>query len=219
MNGSETYRKKIMALFITHGFFASLLSFLWRDKKTKFTVFILIFVASILPDIDFIFDERGSGMFTHRGITHSIFFAGLTGAVFSAFFLSVVKSFGQTLLLMLLFFLASLSHGAIDALTDATYGVCFFCPFDEERYMSPITLFSSYTSGVSPKGFRKGLNSAWGSIFPEILWVWIPSAAVFFFSYYLNNKSTATQRQTSYKPIQIKPKETVKPKQHNHKRR
>ena len=90
-----------MALFITHGFFASLLSFLWRDKKTKFTVFILIFVASILPDMDFIFDDRGSGMFNHRGITHSIFFAAITGAFFSALFLSVVKSFGQTLLLIL----------------------------------------------------------------------------------------------------------------------
>ena len=87
-----------MALFITHGFFASLLSFLWRDKITKFTVLILIFVASILPDMDFIFDDRGSGMFNHRGITHSIFFAAITGAFFSALFLSVVKSFGQTLL-------------------------------------------------------------------------------------------------------------------------
>ncbi len=208
-----------MALFITHGFFASLLSFLWRDKKTKFTVFILIFVASVLPDIDFIFDDRGSGMFTHRGITHSIFFAGLTGAIFSAIFLSVVKSFAQTLLLMLIFFLASFSHSAIDALTDATYGVCFFCPFDEERFMSPITLFSSHTTGVSQKGFRKGMNSAWGSIFPEILWVWIPTAATFILSYYLSNKGPAAQRQTSYKPIQIKPKETAKPKYPTHKKR
>ena len=150
-----------MALFITHGFFASLLSFLWRDKKTKFTVFILIFVASILPDMDFIFDDRGSGMFNHRGITHSIFFAAITGAFFSALFLSVVKSFGQTLLLMLIFFLASISHIGLDLLTDAPYGGCVVCPFDEERYMSPLTLFTSYTTGVSHKGFRKGLNSAW----------------------------------------------------------
>ena len=75
-----------MAIFITHGIFASLFSFLWREKKTKFTVFILLFLASILPDIDFIFDEKGSGMLTHRGFTHSIFFAAVTGVVFSAFF-------------------------------------------------------------------------------------------------------------------------------------
>ncbi|HRG46830.1 MAG TPA: metal-dependent hydrolase [Leptospiraceae bacterium] len=208
-----------MALFITHGFFASLLSFLWRDKKTKFTVFILIFVASILPDMDFIFDDRGSGMFNHRGITHSIFFAAITGAFFSALFLSVVKSFGQTLLLMLIFFLASISHIGLDLLTDATYGVCVFCPFDEERYMSPITLFTSYTTGVSHKGFRKGLNSAWGAVIPEMLWVWIPTIATFVFSYYLSNKGTTAKNVTTYKPIQIKPKETAKPKYPTQKKR
>lgn len=201
-----------MALFITHGFFASLLSFLWRDKKTKFTVFISIFLASILPDIDFIFGDRGSGMFTHRGITHSLFFAAITGAAFSALFLSFVKSFGQTILLMLIFFLASASHIGLDLLTDATYGVCVFCPFDEERFLSPITLFSSYSTGISQKGFRKGMNSAWGAILPEMFWVWIPTIATFVFSYYLSNKGPAARTNTTYKPIQIKPKETAKPK-------
>ena len=201
-----------MAIFITHGIFASLFSFLWREKKTKFTVFILLFLASILPDIDFIFDEKGSGMLTHRGFTHSIFFAAVTGVVFSAFFLSVVKSFGQSLLLMLIFFLASFSHTYLDAMTEASYGVCFFCPFSDERYFFPFTLFSSYTTGVSKKGFRSGLgNSVWITLLPEILLVWIPTFAVYGITSYLGNKSLSKLSNNTYKPISSKPKEVSRP--------
>ena len=199
-----------MAIFITHGIFASLFSFLWREKKTKFTVFILLFLASILPDIDFIFDEKGSGMLTHRGFTHSIFFAAVTGVVFSAFFLSVVKSFGQSLLLMLIFFLASFSHTCLDAMTEASYGVCFFCPFSDERYFFPFTLFSSYTTGVSKKGFRSGLgNSVWITLLPEILLVWIPTFAVYGITSYLGNKSLSKLSNNTYKPISSKTKELL----------
>ena len=176
-----------MALFITHGIFASLLSYLWRDKKTKFTVFILIFIASILPDIDFIFDSKGSGMFTHRGITHSLFFVAVVGAFFSALFLSSVKSFGQSLLLMFIFFLAGASHCCLDAMTEATYGVCFFCPFNDERFFFPVTPFSAYTVSHSHKGFRPGLgNSVWGTILPEILYVWVPTFGIYIISFYLS---------------------------------
>lgn len=199
-----------MALFITHGFFASLFSFLWRDKKTKFSVLLLILLASIIPDIDFIFDDRNSGMFYHRGITHSIFFSAAIGVLFSAFFMSSFKSFGQTLLLMFIFFLAGLSHSALDLLTDAPNGVCLLCPFSEEKYSSPFTLFHSYTAGIAPKGFRKGVNSAWSSMIPEIFFVWIPTLFVFFFSAYLVNKTTPVKKQTTYKPVQIKPRETKK---------
>lgn len=202
-----------MALFITHGIFASLLSYIWRDKKTKFTVFILIFISSILPDIDFIFDGKGSGMFTHRGITHSLFFSAVIGVLFSALFLSSVKSFGESLLLMFIFFLASASHSCLDAMTNATYGVCFFCPFDDDRYFFPITPFSAYTIGSSHKGFRPGLgNSVWGSILPEIIWVWIPTFGIYMISYYFSNKSgknSSGDANNQYKPIQFKPKNTA----------
>lgn len=213
-----------MAIFITHGIFASLFSFLWREKKTKFTVFILIFLASILPDIDFLFEEKGSGMLSHRGFTHSLFFSAITGVVFSAFFLSVVKSFNQSLLLMLIFFLASASHSCLDALTDANYGVCFFCPFSDERYFAPFTVFSSYTSGVYKKGFRSGGNNVWISLLPEILIVWIPTFMIYGLTSYFGNKSLAKSGKNAnvYKPIQSKPKDNSKtnPKKYpNQKRR
>lgn len=202
-----------MALFITHGIFTSLLIFLWREKKTRFTVFILLFIASVLPDIDYVFHENGSGMFSHRGITHSFFFAAMTGAFFSALFLSTAKSFGQSLLLMCIFFLATASHCCLDAMTQETYGVCFFCPFNEERYFFPVTPFISYTSGVVSKGFRPGLgNSSWATLFPEILLVWIPTFAIFALTYYLSGKHSdnSQKNRSSFKPIQIKAREAPK---------
>ena len=207
-----------MAVFVTHGIFASLFSILWNDKKTKTTVFILIFIASILPDIDFLFQERESRMFGHRGFTHSILFALFTAGLFTLISSSLVKSFWRRLLLFTLFFLASASHSCLDAMTQSAYGVCFFCPFNEERYFFPFTPFSSIAAGGGHKGFRPGLgNSVWITLLPEIFWVWIPTFAIYFFVYFSGKKdsnSGSKKNTTMFKPIQMKPRETkntVKP--------
>lgn len=71
-------------------------------------------------------------------------------------------------------FLATASHGALDAMTDGGLGVAFFAPFDPDRYffpwrpirVSPISIGRFF----SPRGLAILEN--------EARVVWIPAAAL-----------------------------------------
>jgi inner membrane protein len=126
--------------------------------------------CAMLPDADvvaFALRIPYSDMLGHRGLSHSIAFAGLIGGLGYAWRRTVPDA--------LCLFLATLSHGLLDAMTDGGRGVAFFAPFSGERYFFPWTPIE-----VSPLGL--GFFSARGaSVFAsELLWVWIPSAAAFF---------------------------------------
>jgi inner membrane protein len=67
-------------------------------------------------------------------------------------------------------FLATMSHGVLDALTDEGMGVAFFSPFDQTRYFFPFRPIQ--VSSMS-------LRDVWGPhgvsvLVNELLWVWIP---------------------------------------------
>jgi inner membrane protein len=70
-------------------------------------------------------------------------------------------------------FLATASHGILDAFTDGGRGIAFFAPFGTERYFFPITPML-----VSPIG--RGFLSARGLhiLASEVLCVWIPSLII-----------------------------------------
>ncbi|MDX1959676.1 MAG: metal-dependent hydrolase [Leptospiraceae bacterium] len=198
-----------MATIVTHGIFASLLLFLWREKEARFRLALMIFFASILPDVDLFFPRDRAGIFYHRGITHSIFFAFVTGAVFSAIFLFQVKRLLDTIILFIIFTLTSLSHSFLDAMTVANdSGVCFFCPFSTERIMLPFQPFQTYSGGYS----RGVGGNALLFMVPEIVFVWIPSLLGLAFFFYLEKDSPSTRRSNNdvvFKPIKIAPKPTV----------
>ena len=69
-------------------------------------------------------------------------------------------------------FLATASHGFLDALTDGGLGVAFLAPFHNERYFLPIRPIP--VSPIAPPRFfsERGLPV----IRSELLWVWLPSA-------------------------------------------
>ena len=69
-------------------------------------------------------------------------------------------------------FLATASHGVLDAMTDGGIGVAFWAPFDAGRYYLPWRPIV-----VSPLGIRR-FFSAWGLavLASEALWVWLPAA-------------------------------------------
>ena len=75
--------------------------------------------------------------------------------------------------LWLYLFLATISHGLLDAMTGGGLGVAFFAPFVNTRYFfpfRPIRVSPIGSSFFSARGFTV-LES-------EIIWIWIPSAAV-----------------------------------------
>jgi inner membrane protein len=185
-----------MATFITHGIFASSLIFLWRQKESRFKLFLLIFVASIIPDIDLFFGSH-SRLFGHRGFTHSFFFAFLIATLFSAMLLREVKNFFHTIILFFIFFVATSSHLFLDAMTEAQQGVCFFCPFSEDRTFFAFKPFSTFTGGFSVRSKNSLLMQY---LFPEILIVWLPSISFFSIMIYLENK---------FSPVAIKKKDVL----------
>jgi inner membrane protein len=128
------------------------------------------------PDIDVIgfrFGVHYGDLLGHRGITHSLLFAALLASV--AFFCvrsslspPVSRKLAWTYL-----FLATASHGLLDALTDGSgLGVMFFWPFDSTRYFFPITPIA-----MSPIGMRFFSERGLSVILSEVRWVWIPSLA------------------------------------------
>jgi len=133
---------------------------------------------SVLPDLDVVGFQFGIGnsaeLLGHRGFTHSLAFAGLLATILLLVGdrRSMAQSRRGTLWLYL--FLATASHGVLDAFTNGGLGVAFFAPFDNARYffqvrplsVSPIvatTLFTAEAVAVTSS---------------ELVWVWIPSIAL-----------------------------------------
>jgi len=128
-------------------------------------------LASILPDADvlaFQFHIAYDHPFGHRGFTHSLFFAGLTGFIGMA----AARAFGANRRVAFLFLFASTaSHGLIDALTNGGLGIAFFAPFDNTRYFLPWRVIE-----VSPITFSHFLSDrGWAVLQSELRWVWLPA--------------------------------------------
>ena len=130
----------------------------------------------MLPDVDgiaFVLGIPYGSILGHRGITHSIAFAGLSGLV-----VGTIAHFGARRqfnrpALILYFTLVTLSHPLLDAMTNGGLGVALFAPFSDARYFSPWRPIE-----VSPIGM--GFFSARGLevIASEIVWVWLPALVI-----------------------------------------
>ncbi|GAA4350039.1 metal-dependent hydrolase [Hymenobacter saemangeumensis] len=130
--------------------------------------------CAFLPDADAIGYKLGvayESLWGHRGLTHS-----LLAAVAVASLLALLsrmlpsRSAPPSGRLWLLLFLATASHGVLDAATTGGLGVAFFSPFDLERYFFPLRPIK-----VSPIGIR-AFFSSWGLrvLASEALWVALP---------------------------------------------
>jgi inner membrane protein len=142
--------------------------------------------CAVIPDADAIGYWMGvpyDSLWGHRGITHSVFFAVLLAAAVMYLFYRTEKPFSRSWwILYLIFFVATVSHGILDAFTTGGLGVAFFAPFWDERYFFPWKVIKvspiSVTRFFSEKGLRV-LKS-------EFVWVWIPSFIVILISYFIN---------------------------------
>ena len=161
-----------MPTVFTHSFFAAALGgIFFPGVRAPARFWVLAAVCAALPDADvlaFFFRVPYGDVFGHRGFTHSLPFALLLafGVVF-LFFRDVRRKAS----LVVFFFAATASHGALDALTNGGHGVAFFAPFDDGRYFFPFRPIE-----VSPIGVSR-FFSEWGLavVLSELLWVWLPA--------------------------------------------
>ena len=131
--------------------------------------------CSVIPDLDVIgfrFGIRYGDFWGHRGFTHSLLFAALTAStVVLIGFRQITPGLGR-LPLWVYFFLATASHGFLDAMTDGGLGVAFFAPFDEHRFFLPWTPIR-----VSPIGVGRFFSERELAVIQsELLWIWFPTA-------------------------------------------
>ena len=145
----------------------------YRSQAPK-RVWVSGIICSVIPDIDVIgyrFGTPYGDFWGHRGFTHSLIFAALLAGVL------VVAGFRENLQgisrfsLGLYLFLATASHGLLDAMTNGGLGVAFFSPFNDGRYFLPWRPIRvsplSASRFFSPRGYAI-LQS-------ELLWIWLPA--------------------------------------------
>ena len=131
--------------------------------------------CSIVPDLDVITFFIGvpyGDVWGHRGFTHGLPFAAmLAGAIALVWPLRSPQTNGFSLLLFL--FLATASHGFLDAFTNGGLGVGFFAPFSSARYFFPVRPVEVSPIGVAPFLSARGR----AVLFSELRWIWAPALA------------------------------------------
>jgi inner membrane protein len=126
--------------------------------------------ASILPDLDVVafgLDIPYTHDFGHRGFSHSLFFAAMVALVGACCCRALHTTFGRAVWFL---FVATASHGVLDAFTNGGLGIAFLWPWSGERYFAPFRMIE-----VSPISIRQFL-SHWGArvVWSELAWVWGP---------------------------------------------
>ena len=163
-----------MASAISHAVAAVGISACFYDSRVPRSVWLVGTICAVLPDIDVIgfrFGVHYGEFLGHRGFTHSIAFAVLlaTASLFSLFPRGMPGL--SRFALWLYLFLATVSHGVLDAMTDGGLGVAFFSPFDNRRYFFPWTPIRVSPIGVSRFFSDRGLRV----LESELVWIWIPT--------------------------------------------
>ncbi|MFZ1745174.1 MAG: metal-dependent hydrolase [Nitrospirales bacterium] len=130
----------------------------------------------LLPDVDVLGLALGipyEHMLGHRGLTHSIVFAMLVGLVVPRLADPPIP-YGTRPYWMfaVYFFLVTLSHGFLDALTNGGLGIAFFAPFDSTRYFFPLRPVAVSPIGLSAFLSKEGM----GVLLSELVWIGIPVA-------------------------------------------
>jgi inner membrane protein len=129
---------------------------------------------SVLPDVDVVGFGLGiqyGDLFGHRGLTHSLAFAAVMATIGS--FLSAGRSAARPGRWMAWWylFLATASHGLLDAMTDGGLGVAFFSPFSTARYFLPWRPIVVSPIGVGEFFSERGLIV----LRSEFKWIWLPA--------------------------------------------
>jgi inner membrane protein len=146
-------------------------------------------LCSVIPDLDvmgFHFGIPYGDFWGHRGFTHSIPFAALLATlVVLVAFRQGVPGLGR-FTLWTYFFLATASHGLLDAMTDGGLGVAFFSPFNNTRYFLPWRPIRVSPIGISRFFSHRGLEV----VQSELLWIWLPAALLMASTWLVRRRAT-----------------------------
>ena len=128
--------------------------------------------SAMVPDLDAVGHMLGvpyDSFWGHRGFTHSAAFACLWGALLAfAFFRQ------RFVLAWLVLALATVSHPLLDMCTNGGLGCALFAPLYNERLF-----FSWRPINVAPIGVGAFFtDKGWAVLRSEMVWVWVPSAAL-----------------------------------------
>lgn len=141
-------------------------------RTTRF--WLCAFFCCLLPDADVIGFFLGipyEHVLGHRGLTHSLFFAGIMGILVPRLAVPGLalrsRSYG---VLAIFFFGVTMSHGVLDAMTNGGLGIAFFAPFDSSRYFFPWRPITVSPIGLSSFFSEWGLGVLWS----ELFWIGMP---------------------------------------------
>jgi inner membrane protein len=154
------------------------------DQRHPERLYGLSILCSVIPDADvvaFVFDVPYAHAFGHRGFFHSLFVALVLAILVVFIFFREEKVFSRPWWLWsIYFFLLTASHGILDTFTSGGLGIALLAPFDNTRYLSPVTFFEA-----APLDF-KALFTPWGLrvLKTEFLGLWIPALFFIFWARY-----------------------------------
>jgi inner membrane protein len=163
-----------MASAFAHALLAVTIGKTFHSRYTSWKFWLLGISCSILPDADVIMFKLGipyQHFLGHRGFSHSLVFALLTGIIIAFIFYRSIKLLSRDgLMLILFFFFCTASHALLDAMTTGGLGVAIFSPFDNSRYFLPWRPIK-----VSPIGIDAFFGE-WGLrvLKSEFVWVALP---------------------------------------------
>lgn len=165
-----------MASAFSHAIVALAMGKAFQSKQLGWRELFLGACCSVVPDFDVIGLYVGiqyGDLWGHRGLTHSVALVALLAGSLVALWYRGKPAQAMTRL-FLYFFLCTVSHGVLDAMTDGGLGVAFFSPFDTTRYF-----FSVRPVLVSPIGVSE-FFSAYGVriLTSEALWIWLPTCTI-----------------------------------------
>jgi inner membrane protein len=165
-----------MPTLVTHAAVGLGLSHLFASAPMPTLYYGLAAGLSMLPDLDVIAFPLGipyGSRFGHRGFSHSLFLALLTGLAVAWL---TANHFAATWWhLWGFFFVVMASHGLLDAFTNGGMGIALLAPFDPTRYFFPWRPVQVAVIGLRifhPWNIRAFLS--------ELFWIWLPLAVLVF---------------------------------------
>lgn len=167
-----------MPTIFSHAVFSAALGAPYATASMPARFWVWAGVCSVLPDLDVVGFPLGipyRSLWGHRGITHSLLFAALTGCAIAWIFRrEELAAMNRPRWSLAIFFsLAAVSHPLLDSLTDGGLGVALLAPFSVIRYFAPWRPVR-----VSPIGAAFFSERGLHVLTSEFVWVWLPALAI-----------------------------------------
>jgi inner membrane protein len=165
-----------MASAFTHAIAGLAIGTVFRRPGPPARFWILGAIGAAIPDLDAVGYWLGvpyDSALGHRGITHSLAFAAVFAGASMLAFRNEPFAHGRARVWLYLF-LATASHGVLDAMTTGGGGVAFLAPVVNERYFLPWRPIL-----VSPMSIGRFFTARGLAILAnEARWVWVPASGL-----------------------------------------